>query len=157
MIHYANESYGVTDIFCRTSLDLCFSSNEQIGYVNEKMKLMEMRNKHFHNIWPTEIGLKLGLSNATFNNVIHIDFNIFKMFENPTDFAKHLADEQNLIFMPGDLIRGGNLLRYDSCVNVAVFTEIINRLNEFAKKHLVDEKKNDVEEKKNDVEEKKND
>lgn len=122
-----------TDIQTRTSLETCFLSNEQTGYPKEKMKLVTMRNKHFQNVWPTNIGMGLGLANAAFNNVIHVDWNAYSDFnESTSEICKKLAEEQNQWLMPGESFGGADLLRYDNCISIQVFNDMVERLKEFS-------------------------
>ena len=89
---------GKPDILNMTSLEMCYLSNENVGYTKEKMKFVEIRNRHFQNVWPKDIGMSLGIANATFNNVIHVDWKFYEnIILNTTQMCKKLVEEQGLV------------------------------------------------------------
>lgn len=130
------ENSKMLDNFIRNSIGLCYDTIEKVGYQLERMKIIEIRNKHFHKIFNGIMGMRLGNATAGYNNQIYVDMNVFKKYKNVTEVAKELAEKHNLHLLPGDAFGAGDVLRYDNCLSINLFKELIDRLKDFCELNL---------------------
>lgn len=100
------------------------------------MKIIEVRNKHFQKVFKDIRGMKLGISNAGFFNVIYVDMEEYKEFETIGKQVMCLVGEQNLHLTSGDGFGAQNLMRFDNCLNIDQFTDMVCRLTDFSKNHV---------------------
>lgn len=116
----------------QNAIEICFETIDKVGYTLERMKIVEIRNMHFHKIFDVK-GMRLGNQNCGFWGLILVDMEVYTQFKTIAKLAEAIRESQNLVLMPGDAFSAGNVLRYDNCISIQVFKDMLERLKEFSK------------------------